>query len=98
MGQLGQVGLGHSTHLIADNTLIAFEAFRYLKKKKTGHKGYMALKLDMLKAYDRVQWRFLNEVLLCMGLQHKSVSLTMKRVTSISVIMVNGESGMAFYP
>lgn len=40
--------------LITNNALIAFEAFHYIKKKKKGRKGYMTLKLDIAKAYDRM--------------------------------------------
>lgn len=49
--------------LITDNALITFEAFHYLEKKKNGHEGYIALKLDMSKPYDRMEWRFLYSVL-----------------------------------
>ena len=45
--------------LIADNVITPFEHFRYFKKrKKYGFKGYMALKLDMSKASDRVELGF----------------------------------------
>lgn len=41
--------------LISDNIMIAFEIMHYLKQKKFGKEGFMALKLDMSKAYDRIE-------------------------------------------
>src|ERR1044072_6799110 len=49
--------------LITDNALITFECFHYMMKKYSGSIGVMALKLDMSKAYDRVEWPFLQSVM-----------------------------------
>ena len=53
--------------LITDNILIPFESLHYMKTQCSGKEGYMALKLDMSKAYDRVEWLFLEKILVRMG-------------------------------
>lgn len=41
--------------LISDNIMVSYEVLHYLKRRKFGKDGYMALKLDMSKAYDRIK-------------------------------------------
>ncbi|XP_021732105.1 uncharacterized protein LOC110698909 [Chenopodium quinoa] len=62
--------------LITDNALIALECFHTMKKRRKGRKGHMAMKLDMSKAYDRVEWGFLRQLLLKVGFDGRWVNLS----------------------
>ncbi|KAL0327910.1 UNVERIFIED_CONTAM: putative mitochondrial protein [Sesamum calycinum] len=44
-----------------DNVLLAFELNHFLNTKTQGEQGWMALKLDVSKAYDKVEWSFLEQ-------------------------------------
>ena len=48
--------------LINTNIMLAYEIMHPFKKKK-GKMGYMAVKLDMEKAYDRLEWDFIKVIL-----------------------------------
>ncbi|KAJ1395658.1 Ribonuclease H-like superfamily [Sesbania bispinosa] len=49
-----------------------------------GGVGAWAIKLDMNKAYDRLEWAFLEKCLLAYGFREAWVSLVMKMVTSVT--------------
>ncbi|XP_075521554.1 uncharacterized protein LOC142554762 [Primulina tabacum] len=49
--------------LITDNILLGYEALHWIRSRKKGSKGYVALKLNMSKAYDRVEWGFLELIM-----------------------------------
>ena len=44
-----------SDKAISNNILVAFETLHHTKTNKSGKNGFMAMKLDMSKAYDRVE-------------------------------------------
>ena len=49
-----------SNKAISDNILVAFETLHHMKNQKSKKGEFMALKLDMSKAYNKVEWRFLE--------------------------------------
>ena len=66
--------------LIQDNSIIVHEAFHYLRRKRTGTKYEVALKMDMNKAYDRIEWGFLASMMERLGFADRWISKIMKIV------------------
>ena len=69
--------------MITDNVLIYYELSHYLMNKRSGTDGFAAVKADMSKAYDRVEWSFLEAMMMRMGFSRRFVKLIMKCVTTI---------------
>ncbi|XP_043714777.1 uncharacterized protein LOC122663141 [Telopea speciosissima] len=63
--------------LISDNILVAHELFHYIKKLRKGKERYFDLKLDMRKAYDRLEWSFIEGMLLKLGFRSTWVQLAL---------------------
>lgn len=45
-------------HQIQDNILVAHEVFHFLEPRKVKTKFELAMKINMNKAYDRIEWDF----------------------------------------
>ena len=78
--------------LITDNVVVAFETMHSIAKRKKGKVGSMAIKLDMSKAYDCVEWAYLWSMIRKMGFEEKWISLIIICVTTTFFsVLNNGE-------
>ena len=78
--------------VITNNILMLFETLDYMKHQQYGKSGFMTLKRDMNKAYDRVEWFFMEILLKKMEFHDKWVALTMECMIVVSYsILINGE-------
>lgn len=86
---LEEQGVFVSSRAIQDNLLVDQGAVLHLEKE--GKKGFFVVKTDMIKAYDGMDWGFLEALLLRMGFDQVWVQRILVYVCSISYkILVNG--------
>ena len=59
----------------------------------------MAMKLDMSKAYDRVEWKYLEQIMIRMGFAKRWVALMMECISTVSyLILINGNPTQIIHP
>lgn len=75
------------------------ELLHFLNSHKNGQQGYVALKLDMSKAYDRVEWSFISYVMEKLGFPCEWIDLVNECISTASFsILINGEAIGNFSP
>ncbi|GMI93153.1 hypothetical protein HRI_002984600 [Hibiscus trionum] len=68
-------------------------------RKKKGKIGWMALKIDLEKAYDIFEWKFVHETLVELNIPIALINLIMHCVTSVSTqVLWNGSVFETFNP
>lgn len=83
---------------IIDNIVIAQEVIHSMRKK-AGKKCFMAIKIDLKKAYDRLNWEFIHEALQETGLPRDMIHIIMECITSATIkVLWNGEVVIEFVP
>jgi hypothetical protein len=70
--------------MITDNTLIAFECLHAIRSGNEGCRKFCAYKLDLTKAYDRIDWGFLKGVQERLGFHSKWVQWVMECMSTVS--------------
>ncbi|XP_023911951.1 uncharacterized protein LOC112023571 [Quercus suber] len=89
-GCLDTVKAKWDKHII-DNIAATFESLHYLHHHKSSKDGFMAFKLDMSKAYDHVEWAFIEKMIRKLGFNEKWITLMMLCVSAVSYsILING--------
>jgi len=57
--------------VISDDIMVGHECLHLIKNKKGRKAGLVAVKLDISKAYDRVEWSFLINMMIHLGFDIK---------------------------
>ncbi|KAL9682468.1 hypothetical protein QQ045_014267 [Rhodiola kirilowii] len=70
--------------IIVDNFVVAHEVAHFIKGCKNKKKGYASLKLDMSKAYDRIEWIFLEKIMRRLGFGETWIRWVLKCVTTVT--------------
>ena len=85
--------------LITDNILITLETLHCMKNNNSGSTGFMALKLGISKAYNTVEWLFLENLLRKMRFCEQWIGLIMVCVKKVTYsILVNEELKGLIHP
>ncbi|KAL5546786.1 hypothetical protein UlMin_006473 [Ulmus minor] len=78
--------------LIHDNIIAGYEGIHLMKKGRLGNGKKMALKLDMSKAFNRVEWKFIEAVMIKLGFAEPWILKIMNCISSVSFsFLLNGE-------
>ena len=78
--------------------VVAQELIHSLDKLK-GKVGFMAIKVDLVKAYDRLEWSFIHNVLKAFRFLDELIKLIMSCVTFTTIsILLNGGKLSSFQP
>jgi hypothetical protein len=85
--------------LITDNIITAYECLHFMKRNKSKKHRHCALKLDMRKAYDRVEWEYLEAIMIKLGFDVEWVNLVMRMISTVSFsVLFNGSPLESFKP
>ena len=78
--------------------MIIAQELVYTIERKKGKAGFMKLKVDLEKAYDRLEWSFVRSMLVSLGFQSDTVELILSYIftTSTSLLFNGNQIGEIF--
>lgn len=77
---------------ITDNIIIGYECMHTIRSRRGKANGFAALKLDMSKAYDRLEWSYIELVMKQLGFPGRFAKLIMKCITTVTYsFLLNGQ-------
>lgn len=81
---------------ISSNIIIAQEITHSFGLTSWNHKGFL-LKIDLAKAFDRIEWNFITNAMLRIGLPLQIVNLTRTCISTLDFyVLVNGQPSSSF--
>lgn len=69
--------------ILTGNALIAFEINHYMKRKTQGKNGIAGHKIDVSKAYDKLEWGFIHNMMQRFGFNQRWIDRVMYFVSSV---------------
>lgn len=83
---------------ISDNVIIVQEVLNLFRRAK-GRKGFIAWNVDLSKAYDRISWKYILDVLWEIGLRGRIYEIIRQCISTVGYqIVMNREKTEGFHP
>ncbi|KAL9667325.1 hypothetical protein QQ045_001677 [Rhodiola kirilowii] len=85
--------------IITDNFIVAHEISHFLKRCRSQKEFFASIKVDMSKAYDQVEWSFLEQVMERMGFAEKWINRVMLCVWTVTYqVKINDQTSRSITP
>ena len=85
--------------LISNNVMVAFETMHCINGRRKCKDPLMALKLNMSKAYNRGEWRYLEVIMRKLRFNERWTSLMMMSISTVTYsVLINGEAKGSIVP
>lgn len=78
--------------MLTDNVLVAFEVNHHMKKKTQEKNGIAGLKIDISKAYDKLEWSFIESMMHRFGFSSTWITRIVGYFRSVVYLFIHDEN------